>query len=307
MYWGNILKSTRQWNLKKSQNFWGWLLITPLSLGLTLWVLFPMGLSFITSLMKWDMISKAEFVGLKNYIRLFTGDQLFLQTIKVTLYYTVLSVPLQMAAAFGLAMLLNSKVRGVGIFRTLFYLPSLLPTVVVTVIWLWLYNTQYGLLNTILGGLGFNKVDWITSPAMVIPSFVIMSIWSVGNVVIIFLAGLQDIPSTLIEAVKIDGGNAWHSFRNVVLPLMSPIILYNLIVGLIKALQLFVEPYIMTNGGPVNASLSFMMLIYSNAFKYGKMGEANAMAWVLFILTLLLSGLVFKTSNSWVYSEGDKK
>jgi multiple sugar transport system permease protein len=253
------------------------------------------------------MISKAEFVGLKNYIRLFTGDQLFLQTIKVTLYYTVLSVPLQMAAAFGLAMLLNSKVRGVGIFRTLFYLPSLLPTVVVTVIWLWLYNTQYGLLNTILGGLGFNKVDWITSPAMVIPSFVIMSIWSVGNVVIIFLAGLQDIPSTLIEAVKIDGGNAWHSFRNVVLPLMSPIILYNLIVGLIKALQLFVEPYIMTNGGPVNASLSFMMLIYSNAFKYGKMGEANAMAWVLFILTLLLSGLVFKTSNSWVYSEGDKK
>ena len=152
-----------------------------------------------------------------------------------------------------------------------------------------------------------NKIDWITSPAMVIPSFVIMSIWSVGNVVIIFLAGLQDIPSTLIEAVKIDGGNAWHSFRNVVLPLMSPIILYNLIVGLIKALQLFVEPYIMTNGGPVNASLSFMMLIYSNAFKYGKMGEANAMAWVLFILTLLLSVLVFKTSNSWVYSEGDKK
>lgn len=257
--------------------------------------------------MKWDMISKAKFVGLKNYITLFTGDQLFLQSIKVTLYYTALSVPLQMVAAFGLAMMLNSKVRGVGVFRTLFYLPSLLPTVVVTVIWLWLFNTQYGLINTILGALGLDKVDWISSPKMVIPSFVLMSIWSIGNVVIIFLAGLQDIPASLIEAVKIDGGNAWHSFRNVILPLMSPIILYNLIVGIIKSLQLFVEPYIMTNGGPVNSSLSFMLLIYNNAFKYGKMGEANAMAWALFILTLLLSTLVFKTSNKWVYSEGDKK
>lgn len=301
------MKPRTTWSLSKNQNFWGWILITPLSLGLTLWVLFPMGLSFVTSLLKWDMISTPEFVGLKNYLSLFSGSGLFLKSIQVTLYYTLLSVPLQLAAAFFAAMLLNSNVRGVGVFRTLFYLPSLLPTVVVAVIWLWLYNDQYGLLNAFLSFIGMDRIGWITNPDVVIPSLVIMSIWIVGNVVIIFLAGLQSIPSSLLEAVKIDGGNAWHSFRNVILPLMSPIILYNLITGIIRSLQLFTEPYIMTGGGPMNGSLSFMLLIYNNAFKYGKMGEANAMAWVLFVLTLLLSVAVFKSSAKWMYSEGDDK
>lgn len=264
-----------------------------------------MGLSFVTSLMKWDMLSKPEFIGAKNYARLITGDALFLQSIKVTLYYTVLSVPLQLGTAFAIAMLLNSKVRGLGIFRTLFYLPSLLPCVVVSVIWLWLFNNQYGLLNSFLNYFGLDRVEWITDPAMIIPSLVMMSIWSVGNVVVIFLAGLQGIPVSLLEAVEIDGGNAWHSFKNVILPLLSPIILYNLIVGTIKSLQLFTEPYIMTGGGPMNGSLTFMLLIYNNAFRYGKMGEANAMAWVLFVLTLLLSVVIFKTSKNWVFSEGD--
>lgn len=286
---------------------WGWILITPLTLGLTIWVLFPMGLSFVTSLTDWDMISKPKFVALKNYIDLFSGDQLFLQSVKVTFYYTLLSVPLQLAAAFGVSLLLNSNVRGLGVFRTLYYLPSLLPGVVVSVIWLWLYNPQYGLLNAALGGLGLERVDWINSPELVIPSLVIMSVWGIGNVVVIFLAGLQGIPKTLLEAVEIDGGNAWHSFRNVILPLMSPIILYNLIIGIIKSLQLFTEPYIMTGGGPMNASLSFVLLIYNNAFKYGKMGVANAMAWALFVLTIALSFAIFKSSSAWTYSEGDDK
>lgn len=266
-----------------------------------------MGLSLVTSLMEWDMISKPKFVGFKNYISLFSGDQLFLQSAKVTVYYTLLSVPLQLLAAFGVSLLLNTNVKGLGIFRTLFYLPSLLPGVVVSVIWLWLYNNQYGLLNTVLNYFGLNKIEWINSPEMVLPSLVIMSIWSIGNVVVIFLAGLQGIPKTLIEAVEIDGGNAWHSFRNVILPLMSPIILYNLIIGVIKSMQLFTEPYIMTGGGPMNASLSFVLLIYNNAFKYGKMGVANAMAWVLFVLTIALSFAIFRTSSSWTYSEGDGK
>lgn len=297
----------RSWSFSRNQNKWGWILITPLTLGLLIWVLFPMGLSFVTSLMKWDMLSKPQFVGLDNYFELFSGDQLFLQSVKVTLYYMLLSVPLQLIAAFGIALLLNSNVRGMGIFRTLFYLPSLLPGVVVSVIWLWLYNKQYGLLNAALNGLGLDKIDWINSPDLVIPSLVVMSIWSVGNVVIIFLAGLQGIPKTLIEAVDIDGGNAYHSFRHVILPLMSPIILYNLIIGIIKSMQLFTEPYIMTGGGPMNASLSFVLLIYNNAFKYGKMGIANAMAWVLFILTMALSFVIFKTSSKWTYSEGESK
>lgn len=301
------MKPRTTWSFSKYQNFWGWILITPLSLGLTIWVVFPMGLSFVTSLLKWDMIGTPEFVGLKNYLVLFSNNGLFLKSLQVTLYYTILSVPLQLAAAFGAAMLLDSDVRGVGIFRTLLYLPSLLPTVVVAVIWLWLYNDQYGLLNAFLSSIGIDRIGWITNPNVVIPSLVIMSIWTVGNVVIIFLAGLQSIPSSLLEAVKIDGGNAWHSFKNVTLPLMSPIILYNLVTGIIRSLQLFTEPYIMTGGGPMNESLSFMLLIYNNAFKYGKMGEANAMAWVLFFLTLLLSATVFKSSAKWMYSEGDDK
>ncbi len=300
------MKSTRRGVISKRQTRWGWILIMPLTLGLSIWVVFPMGLSLVTSLTHWDMISPPTFVGLQNYIRLFSGDELFLRSVKVTLYYTVLSVPLQLATAFFVSMLLNSDVKGLGIFRTIYYLPSLIPIVVTSIMWLWLYNEQYGLLNAMFSGLGLGKVGWISNPKLVIPSLVAMSIWGVGNVVVIFLAGLQGIPLSLIEAVKIDGGNAYHAFRHVTLPLMSPVILYNMIVSIIKSLQLFTEPYIMTGGGPVNSSLSFVLNIYNNAFKYSKMGEANALAWMLFLLTLILSVVIFKTSAKWTFYGGDR-
>jgi multiple sugar transport system permease protein len=292
---------------KKLQNKWGWILITPLTLGLTLWVVFPMGLSFITSLTTWDMISPPEFIGFDNYLHLLTKSDLFFQCIKVTLYYTLLSVPLQLAVAFGTSMILNLNIRGRGVFRTIFYLPSLIPLVVTSIMWLWLYNDQYGLLNSILVGMGLSRLPWISSVGMVIPSLVIMSIWGIGNVVVIFLAGLQGIPKSLIEACKIDGGTAWDTFRHITIPYMSPIILYNLIIGIIKSLQLFIEPYIMTGGGPANSSLTILLNIYNNAFKYNQMGMANAMAWYLFIITLVLSTIIFKTSKRWTYYEGDKK
>ena len=290
----------------KRQTFWGWILISPLCLGLTLWVAFPMGLSFFTSLTKWDMLSKAQFIGFKNYVSIFTEDELFIKSIRNTLYFTFLSVPLQMTIALGGALLLNSQVKGKRVFRTIFYLPSLSPLVVSSVMWLWLFNDQYGLINYFLHALGIDRVQWIDSRAMVIPSLTMMNVWNIGNVIIIFLAGLQGIPNDLLEAVDIDGGTYWHKFRYVIIPLLSPIILYNMIINMIKCLQLFVEPYIMTNGGPVNSSLSFVLHIYNNAFKYGKMGTANAMAWVLFILTMGISLLIFKTSTMWTYYEGDK-
>ncbi|MDD3903755.1 MAG: sugar ABC transporter permease [Sphaerochaeta sp.] len=290
----------------KRQTLWGWILISPLCLGLTLWVAFPMGLSLYTSMTTWDMLSKAEFVGFQNYIKIFTEDELFLKSIKNTLYFTFLSVPLQMVVALCGALLLNSQVKGKGVFRTIFYLPSLIPLVVSSVMWLWLFNHQYGLINYFLNILGADRIQWIDSKEMVIPSLTIMNVWNIGNVIIIFLAGLQGIPNDLLEAVDIDGGRYYHKFRYVILPLLSPIILYNMIVNMIKCLQLFVEPYIMTNGGPVNSSLSFVLHIYNNAFKYGKMGLANAMAWILFILTMLISLIIFKTSNQWTFYEGDK-
>jgi multiple sugar transport system permease protein len=290
----------------KLQNRWGWILIMPLTLGLTLWVIFPMGLSFVTSLTSWDMISPPEFVGFNNYINLFTNNDLFYQCIKVTLYYTVLSVPLQLVVAFGASLLLNSDIRGRGIFRTIFYLPSLIPLVVTSIMWLWLYNDHYGLINAILVGLGGERIQWITSISMVVPSLVIMSIWGIGNIIVIFLAGLQGIPESLLEACRIDGGTAWHSFRHIIIPYMSPIILYNLIIGIIRSLQLFTEPYLMTGGGPAKASLSILLTIYNNAFKYNQMGMANALAWCLFVITLILSVIIFKTSKKWTYYEGDK-
>jgi len=291
----------------KRQTLWGWLLISPLVFGLTLWVVFPMGLSIYTSLTKWDMLGKPEFVGFQNYIKIFTQDELFVKSIKNTLLFTFISVPAQMVVALGGALLLNSRIKGKGLFRTLFYLPSLIPIVVTSIMWLWLYNHQYGLINYFLTSIGLDRVKWIDSTRMVIPSLSIMNIWNIGNVIVIFLAGLQGIPQDLMEAVDIDGGNYGHKFMNVILPLLSPIILYNMIVNMIKCLQLFVEPYIMTNGGPMNASLSFVLHIYNNAFKYGKMGMANAMAWVLFILTMIVSIIIFKTSSMWTYYEGDKK
>ncbi|MDA3958285.1 carbohydrate ABC transporter permease [Oceanispirochaeta sp.] len=291
----------------RRQNLWGWILISPLVMGLTLWVVFPMGLSIFTSMTRWDMISKPEFVGFQNYIEIFTKDELFLKSIRNTVYFTLLSVPMQMLVALMGALLLNSSINGKGVFRTIFYLPSLIPIVVSSIMWLWMYNHQYGLINFFLNNLGLDKVKWIDSTEMVIPSLSIMNIWNIGNVIVIFLAGLQGIPDDLMEAVEIDGGNSWHKFHFVILPLLSPIILYNMIVSLIKCLQLFVEPYIMTNGGPVNSSLSFVLHIYNNAFKYGKMGMANAMAWVLFILTMFISLIIFKTSDQWTYYEGDKK
>ena len=300
-----MARSKLGFNVKR-QTFWGWILISPLCLGLTLWVAFPMGLSFFTSLTKWDMLSKAQFIGFKNYISIFTEDELFIKSIRNTLYFTFLSVPLQMTIALGGALLLNSQVKGKRVFRTIFYLPSLIPLVVSSVMWLWLFNNQYGLINYFLHSLGINRVQWIDSRAMVIPSLTMMNVWNIGNVIIIFLAGLQGIPNDLLEAVDIDGGTYWHKFRYVIIPLLSPIILYNMIINMIKCLQLFVEPYIMTNGGPVNSSLSFVLHIYNNAFKYGKMGTANAMAWVLFILTMGISLLIFKTSTMWTYYEGDK-
>lgn len=291
----------------RRQNIWGWIFVLPLVLGLTLWVAFPMGLSLYTSLTQWNMISPARFVGFQNFGTIFTKDDLFLRSVGNTLYFMLLSVPSQMIVAFMAALLLNARIRGRGVFRTIFYLPSLIPLVVTSIMWLWLYNHQYGLINYFLNTIGLGGVRWLNSAKMVIPSLAIMNVWNTGNVIVIFLTGMQGISNDMLEAVEIDGGRYWHKVRYIIVPLLSPIILYNMIINTIKALQLFVEPYIMTSGGPVNSSLSIVLHVYNNAFLYGKMGAANAMAWILFILTMIISFVIFKTSSLWTYYEGDRR
>jgi multiple sugar transport system permease protein len=291
----------------KKETLWGWILVSPLALGLTIWVAFPLGVALSMSLFKWNMISEPIFIGLQNYSFMFAGDHLFWQAMKVTLLFTLTSVPLQMLLAFAAALLLNAKVKGIGFFRTIFYLPALIPTMVSTALWLFLYNPQYGLFNLLLDKLGLPTSLWLRDSGTVIPSLIIMSLWSIGNVVVIFLAGLQGIPKELEEACIIDGGNYWQRLRAVVLPQMSPIIFYNLVMGIIGGLQTFTQPYIMTNGGPSNSSLTLMLHLYKQAFQFSKMGYANALAVVLLLMTIGVSLLVFRTSRSWVYYEGERK
>jgi multiple sugar transport system permease protein len=291
----------------KKETLWGWILVSPLALGLTIWVAFPLGVAVSMSLFKWNMISEPIFIGLQNYVFMFFGDHLFWQALKVTLVFTLTSVPLQMLLAFAAALLLNANVRGMGIFRTIFYLPALIPIMVSAALWMFLYNPQYGLFNLILDNLGLPTLQWIRDSAQVIPSLVLMSLWSVGNVVVIFLAGLQGIPKELDEACIIDGGNWWQRMRAVTLPLMSPIIFYNLVMGLIGGLQTFTQPYIMTGGGPSNSSLTLMLHLYKQAFNFSKMGYANALAVVLLLMTITVSLMVFRSSKSWVYYEGERK
>jgi multiple sugar transport system permease protein len=291
----------------RKETLWGWILVSPLALGLTIWVAFPLGVAVSMSLFKWNMISTPIFIGLQNYWFMLFGDHLFWQSLKVMLLFTITSVPLQMLLAFSAALLLNAKVKGVGVFRTIYYLPALIPTMVSTALWLFLYNPQYGLFNFLLDKLGLPTQRWLTDSSLVIMSLVIMSLWSVGNVVVIFLAGLQGIPKELEEACVIDGGNYWQRLKAVILPQMSPIIFYNLVMGIIGGLQTFTQPYIMTNGGPSNASLTYMLHLYKQAFNFSKMGYANALAVVLLLMTIAVSLLVFRSSKSWVYYEGERK
>ncbi len=288
------------------ETFWGWLLLTPLTLGLTLWVAFPVGLSVGMSLFQWNMISPPQFIGLDNYTFMLFGDHLFWQSVSVMFLYTLTSVPLQLALAFSVAMLLNTKVKGQGIFRTIFYLPSLIPVMVSAALWMFLYNPQFGLFNLILDFFGLPTQQWLKDPDLVIASLVFMSLWSVGNIIVIFLAGLQNVPRELLEACAIDGGNAWKRLTHVVLPFMSPVIFYNLVMGVVGGLQTFTQPYIMTNGGPANASLTYMLHLYKQAFQFSKMGYANALAVVLLLVTALISWLVFRSSKTWVHYEGDR-
>lgn len=302
-----FLRKRKSKFLSRYNNFWGWLLITPVVLGLSLWVVFPLGLSFAASFCRWDMITEPVFIGFGNYIDMFRTDPLFLNSVWITLYFTIAGVSIQIIVALFAALLLNTKIKGMRLFRTLYYFPSMVPIVVASALWMWLYNPQFGLFNLILINIGIPPQQWVYGIRTVIPSLIIMSTWSIGNIIIIFLAGLQDIPKELMEAVDIDGGNALHKFLYVILPLMSPVIFYNIVMGIINGFQTFTQGYIMTNGGPANSSLFYVLHLYRQAFMFSNMGYACAMAWFLFVVTGIVTALVFRTSTAWVFYQGGRK
>ncbi len=284
---------------------YGWLMAGPALAGFVIFLAGPMVASFVIGMTDWVIGAPPQFVGLDNYVTMFTTDPLFWTTARVTLYYAVLTVPLTMLVAFAVALLLNQSVRGRNAFRTIFYLPVLVPGVASAVLWLWIFNPDYGLLNSVLKAVHLPTSQWIYDPATVIPSLALMGAWGFGNMAVIFLAGLQGVPRHLYEAVEVDGGGGWSKLRYITIPMMTPTILYNAVMGLIAALQSFNEAYLMTKGGPGNESLFWVFYIYRTAFGESRLGYASALSWGLFLVVAVVTFLVFRSSRRWVFYGGE--
>jgi multiple sugar transport system permease protein len=275
-------------------------------LGFLIFTLGPMAASAVLSLTNWTIGSSPVFIGFKNYVQMFTSDSLFWKSMSVTWYYTLLSVPAAMIIAFSVAMLMNARVRGLGVYRTIYYLPTLVPSVANAVLWMWIFNPDFGLLNQTLRRFGLPTSNWVFSQTAVVPSLVLMSAWGFGNIMVIFLAGLQGVPRQLYEAVAIDGGGVWHQFRHVTVPMMTPVIFYNLVTSIIGTFQVFNQAYIMTQGGPNNASTFYVYYLYQTAFTKSAMGYASALGWVLFVIIMIITLILFKSSNRWVFYQMGK-
>jgi multiple sugar transport system permease protein len=282
-----------------------YLCLTPWILGFVVFIAGPMLASLWISLSDWDIMSPPKFVGLRNFAKLATNDPVFLKSLWVTTYYTFGSVPLGLVIGLLIALLMNVKLPGITLFRTIYYLPSVVSGVAVALLWQWVFNPQMGVINGILWRFGIQGPGWIYSEQWVIPSLILMSLWGVGGSMIIYLAGLQGVPTELYEAAAIDGASKLRQFFAITLPMISPVLFFNLIIGIINSFQVFTSAFVMTQGGPNNGSLFLVLYLYRNAFQYFKMGYASALAWVLFAIILLLTLLTFRSSTLWVYYEGE--
>jgi len=282
---------------------WGWLMALPAILGFLIFTLGPMVASLVISLTDWQIGGGRSFVGLANYKRMLADDPLLWKSFAVTTFYTLGAVPLSLLLGFAVAMLLNQRVRGLGAFRTVYYLPTLVPSVASAVLWIWIFNPDFGLLNSALRQGDLPTSNWIYSEQAAVPSMVLMSVWGFGNIMVIFLAGLQGVPRHLYEAVAIDGGGGWQQFRHVTLPMMTPTIFYNLVTSIIATFQVFNQAYVMTQGGPNNATLFYIYYLYRTAFTKAEMGYASALAWFLFVVVLVITVLLFRSARRWVYYE----
>ncbi|REK65005.1 MAG: ABC transporter permease [Cohnella sp.] len=282
----------------------GYLFISPWIIGFFVFTIAPLVFAFYVGLTEWDTFNKPKFVGLDNYAALFK-DEDFIKALWVTVKFAAISVPLGIATSMLIAILVNTKVKGVYFFRTALYLPAVVSGVSISLLWKWILDKDFGLINLLLSKLGIPPIGWLTDPAFVMPSYLMIVIWGAGGGMLTYLAGLQDIPKHLYEAAEIDGANGFRKFRHITLPMLSPVIFYNLIMGIVGAMRKFGDAYII--GGAGNEGRFYMIYLYENAFKYFKMGYATAMAWILFVIILILTLLAFKSSSAWVYYESEVK
>lgn len=279
----------------------GLLFASPWAIGFLVFLAYPLIASMVYSFCDYSVLKPPVWIGLDNYKDLL-HDELFWTALKNTLLYAALALPAGLATSLILAMLLNAKVKGMPIYRTFFFIPSLVPQVSLAVLWLWVLNGEHGVLNPLLAHLGITGPNWLSDPNWSKPSMVLMSVWGGGNAMLIYLASLQDVPQQLVEAAELDGANGWQKTRNVTIPTISPVILFNGVMGLIGTLQVFAVPYVMfPNGTPARSTYFYSMYLFDNAFKYQKMGYASAMGWILFVLVLILTLVSLRLSERHVH------
>jgi multiple sugar transport system permease protein len=301
-------------SLARREALWAYAFIAPWILGFLIFTVGPMLASLFFSFTDYDVVSAPSWVGLKNYTSL-VHDELFWHSLSVTFKYAVIALPLGLVFSYMVAFLLNQKIRGINVWRTVYFLPSVIAGVAVALLWSRIFDPRSGILNPFLAQLGIKGPGWFSDPDWAVPALVIMSLWGVGGNIIIYLAGLQGVPTDLYDAAKVDGATAWQRFRYVTLPMTTPVIFYNLVLGLIGTFQYFTEVYVISSGnsaggglgGPARATLFYNIYLYQNAFRYFHMGYASTMAWVLFIIVLGFTLLIFRSSEAWVYYEGRLK
>lgn len=294
---------------KVKEQLAGWLFVSPALVGLLFFTLGPAIACLVLAFFRWDIFQPPSYVGAANFQKL-SNDPLFLQSIKVTVSYAVFAIPMGITTALGLALLVNQKLPGMTVFRTIFFLPNVVAGVAMMLVWRWMFNPDFGVINQgleligvipLMELLGFGRPQWLSSRGGAIPALVLMSLAGTGGAMMIFLASLQNIPQALTEAAELDGAGPIRRFRHVTLPLLTPTVFFLMVVGVIGALQVFAEALVMTNGGPANATLFYNLYLYNNAFAYFRMGYACAMAVLLFAAVLCLTAMQFGVARKWVY------
>ena len=290
--------------IRRAESRSGVLFASPWIIGFAVFLAYPICASVYFSFTEYSVLKPPVWVGGDNYSTLM-ADEVFWKSLGNTLVFAAMYVPLAFVVAFGLALLLNSKVRFMPLYRTVFFLPSLVPVVALVILWIWMFNGEHGLINVALGSVGVEGPLWLSDVKWSKPAMVFMSLWGVGNAMVIYLAGLQQVPQQLYEAADLDGASAWQKTRNVTVPLVSPVILFNVVMSIIWSMQVFTQPYVMSeDGSPARSIYFYSMYLFDNAFKYHRMGYASAMAWIMFIVIFLLTLAALKFAERRVHYEG---
>jgi len=295
-------------SMARHEATWAYVFLSPWILGMILFTGGPILASLGLAFCEWDLLTPPKFVGFDNFIKMFS-DAKFGKSLYNTFYYTLFSVPLGIIGSIIVALLMNQEWKTVRVLRTIYYLPSVTAGVASAIIWMWLFNPDFGLINYGLSMFGIKGPLWLADENWAKPALVIMSLWGVGGNMIIYLAGLQGVPRQLYEAADIDGAGLWHKFKYVTLPMLTPVIFFNLIMSIVWSFQIFTQVYVMTGGqgGPADSTLVMVLYIYQMAFKYHHMGYASALAWALFIIIMIFTMLQFKVAGGWVHYEGELK